>query len=598
MNKTIVSLIAFALAVMTAGATPTLTSAKVTQVQNDVRLKDGKTGSAGNTDLDPAPLNGGASAQSERNAKVGDVVGGTRTLSTGKQSRAELLFNDNTVARLGANSTFSFKPGSRDIDLKSGFLLLHTPKGQGGAKISTPSAAASVLGTTIMLSALPDGGMKLVVLEGTAKVDYHGITQMVGPGQLVFLTQENGMSPAITVDLQRLVQSSGMIKDFTSKIGSEGLIQEAIKNQAEKIADGELKQSGYTIGGDQNGLNLLNAAAIEALTRQLGVVAQALSKSKAKLKEDATGAFTISPPASIDFGAPVAVSDTGAILPGVPQGAGTIAFSGDRFFFSQGPPASLLNLNNATTVAFVASGKSVDYVNSFNAIRFDNFQSAGAFKDLNLIFSAQQGSIGIFNSTFDQAANLTFHVEGRGTSTGNVDIANSILSTTGTGIFLNTTSGNIFINQTQLLTASNQGNQVLLDAPGANATIDIKNTVINTGGGSVPGGVTIPANEVTGHVNLENVQIIALNNVLAAPVRITGSDITMANTSIAGSTVLLGNTARSALITSNGTQNFISTNTGVDGLTIGGKLVGVLNVGVNGQPGTTVQIGTPNLSGR
>src|SRR5438132_11249543 len=86
-------------------SSPTLNSAKVTQIQNDVRLESeiGTSASA----PDPAPSQ--KSNASDRPAVVGDMVEGKKTLLTGRKSRAELLFNDNTIARLGANSVFSFK---------------------------------------------------------------------------------------------------------------------------------------------------------------------------------------------------------------------------------------------------------------------------------------------------------------------------------------------------------------------------------------------------------------------------------------------------------------------------------------------------------
>jgi len=590
MNKTtaILTCLTVALGAPTAHASPVLNSAKVTQVQNEVRLKDVKAGSDAN--LDPAPpRNAGMSAG--RPAKIGDVVQGARVLSTGKKSRAELTFNDNTVARLGANSVFSFKPGSRDIDLKSGFLLLHTPKGKGGAKITTPSAAASVLGTTIMLAALPDGGMKLVVLEGTASVKFNGVTQNIGPGQLVFLTQENGMSPPINVNLQQLVGSSGLMNNFKGNIGSEQLIQDAIKEQAEKIADGELEASGFTIGGDQNGLNLFDAAALEALLEDLNKVQIALGKSAeevAEIGEDLTGSFIFSPPGSIDFGTPVAVSENGSNLVGTTDGEGGIAFNGDRFYFSQGPPASLANLQGVDTAAFVASGQSIDYITRLNAIRFDNFQSTGGgFSELNLMFTANRGSIGIFNSTFEQNGNMIFKVGGRGLNTGNIDVFNSSLHSTANGIFMNTTAGNIHIDQSSITMASSSGNQVLFDAPGAGSTISIKNSVINTGLGSTPGGVTIPANQASGTVELVNTTINAANGNLSAPVRIGGNNIILSNTSITGSTVDIGNQARTATVTFLGNQNTIFTKTGTDGLNIEGRQVGTVHVGTIGQAGTT-----------
>jgi hypothetical protein len=579
--KSCILLVAFA--ATTAGAAPVLNSAKVTQVQNDVRLKEGVAVTHGTQD--PAPPRNGKVA--ERAAKIGDTIQGTRTLSTGRKSRAELTFNDNTIARLGANSVFSFKPGSRDIDLKSGYLLLHTPKGQGGAKITTPSAAASVLGTTIMLAALPGGGMKLVVLEGTASIKYNGVTQNIGAGQLVFLTPGEGMSPPITVDLKQMVGSSGLFTGFKGGVGSEQLIQEAIKDQADLIAEGELEQSGFNIAGDGT-LSTVNAAAIEALLEEFDKVQNALGESAAEVGEDLTGSFVLSPPGSIDFSTPIAGDGAGLSLLGVANGNGGIEFNGDRFYFTQGPPASLSNLQGVNTVSFIASGQSVDYLTRLNAIRFDNFESTdGGFSNLNLVFRANRGSVGVYNSEFSQNGNLTFRASGRALNAGNLDIFNSSFHTTGTGIFMNTTAGNILLDQSQIAIASNLGNQVLFDAPGAGSKIMVRNSTINTGLGSIPGGITIPANQTSGTVDVINSNLHAANNVLAAPVRIFGSEINLTASQITGSTVVLGNQLGNAVINFHGNQNTIFTNTGVDGLVINGTAKGIVNVGTIGQQGTT-----------
>ena len=527
------TIIVFVLAVTTAGANPVLTSAKGTQVQNDGRLNEGMA-ACGN-DLDPAPARGVPSAG--RAAKIGDVVGGTRTLNTGKKSRAELLFNDNTVARLGANSVFSFKPGSRDIELKSGFLLLHTPKGKGGANIKTPSAAASVLGTTIMLSALPDGGQKLVVLEGTATITYNGVTQTAIAGQLVFLTQENGMSPPITIDLQALVSSSGMINDFGGKIGNEQLIQEAIKEQAEKIADGELEASGFKIGGDQNGLNVLNASVIEALVRQLGALEQVLAQSTAQIEEDFTGALTISPPAAIDFSLPAGTDAFGQLITGT--GEGQIILNGDRFHIVEGPPF-LDNQQGVDLVTFLASGKSVNYVTSFNAIRFDHFTGDfGGDVDFELVFRAQRGSIGVFNSVLDQNASMTFHAQGQGLNSGNVELFNTILNTTGEKISISSAGANTLINQSQILSAAGAGSQIQISGL---RSVAIQNSVINATGSDGAKNVLIQAGQNTGRVDVIGTSIIAVK------VQIIASAINLVDALIQAPVVQLGNNNNDAIV--------------------------------------------------
>src|SRR5215472_10475755 len=72
-----------------------------------------------------------------RPATLQDIVRGGTAVRTGIESRTELTFPDQTLARLGANTLFSFNRGTRTLDLGGGAMLLHVPKGEGGAKILT-----------------------------------------------------------------------------------------------------------------------------------------------------------------------------------------------------------------------------------------------------------------------------------------------------------------------------------------------------------------------------------------------------------------------------------------------------------------------------
>jgi hypothetical protein len=112
-----------------------LKQAEVTAVVNDVKIVDPGAG--------------------ERKAKPQDVIQGGRGVKTGIQSRAELLFQDKTLTRLGANTVFSFNEGSRDMELQRGTMLLQSPKGAGGAKIRTAAVTAAITGTTILLEYTP-----------------------------------------------------------------------------------------------------------------------------------------------------------------------------------------------------------------------------------------------------------------------------------------------------------------------------------------------------------------------------------------------------------------------------------------------------------
>jgi hypothetical protein len=126
-----------------------LKEAEVTQVMQDVRVLP--------SNASPHP------------ASVKDRVHQDDAVRTGVQSRAELTFQDMTITRLGSQTIFSFKAGTRTIDLKSGAILLSMPKGIGGGQIKTAAVTASITGTTVVMEYHRDH-YEFRVLEGDANL--------------------------------------------------------------------------------------------------------------------------------------------------------------------------------------------------------------------------------------------------------------------------------------------------------------------------------------------------------------------------------------------------------------------------------------------
>ncbi|AHF93350.1 iron dicitrate transport regulator FecR [Opitutaceae bacterium TAV5] len=178
-------------------------------------------------------------------------------LRTGRRSRAQLQIDDGTIARVGSSAVFSFEKDSRSIRLKSGTVLFHSPTGKGGGTIITNSVAASVIGTTIMVTATSDGGFKLMVLEGTARVTFpNGRELVVKAGQMTFLMPaadsqagDPEQGPVLDFDLDALVSESLLVNGFKYPLGSEELIRESINIQGHRIDDGELVRTGLVIIG-------------------------------------------------------------------------------------------------------------------------------------------------------------------------------------------------------------------------------------------------------------------------------------------------------------------------------------------------------------
>ena len=237
-----------------------MTTSKVTQVVNDVEIIS-------------------AADQSQKNATVNDIFNMPDILKTGPQSRAELVAEDETVTRVGANTIFYFDPANRTIDLKQGSLLFHSPHGKGGGTIHTGSATASVLGTTLVITTTPSGGFKALDLEGSVEVKFlNGLNQKLAPGQMSFvLPGGNVLSPIVIFRLDDLTKNSQLVKGFNGSLASMPLIEQQVQKQLADIAAGKYSDTGLLVGSDGNSQGIqvidpntlqsaLNAQSAAALT--------------------------------------------------------------------------------------------------------------------------------------------------------------------------------------------------------------------------------------------------------------------------------------------------------------------------------------------
>lgn len=168
-----------------------LQSAKITQAVNDVKIL--------------------SQSSSPRAATIGETVSGSMSVQTGRKSRAELAFQDDTLTRLGQNSIFSFKKGGREVELQRGSVLLQVPKGAGGATIRTATVTAAITGTTSMFEYSPGQWVKLLTLEGTQKLYLKGqkAPVLVPAGQMIVMHPNARAIPApITIDVAKLLATS------------------------------------------------------------------------------------------------------------------------------------------------------------------------------------------------------------------------------------------------------------------------------------------------------------------------------------------------------------------------------------------------------
>ncbi|MEP6808747.1 MAG: FecR domain-containing protein [Chthoniobacterales bacterium] len=233
-RKLILSLVAtgFASSFIPAFAGP-LTSAEVTKIINQVSVID--------------PQAGG------HRAAVREVLKNDLALQTGGKSRSELLFQDNTLMRIGAETFFSFKTGTRDLTLEKGSMLLQVPKGLGGATIHTAAVTAAITGTTIMMEFLPGKLIKVLVLEGSLRLSRNGRfgdSVVLRPGKMVIMEPGAKRIPdPVDVDIQKIVETSTLVNfpGDTKPLPSMPLIQAAIDRQTQQVAQSTLVPTNLVI---------------------------------------------------------------------------------------------------------------------------------------------------------------------------------------------------------------------------------------------------------------------------------------------------------------------------------------------------------------
>jgi hypothetical protein len=198
-----------------------------------------------------------------RPASINDNVHPGTAVRTGSDSRTELTFTDRTLARLGANSVFSFGEGGQDFDLANGSMLLYLPKSSGGARINTAVATAAGTSFTAMAEYRPKSWLKFIILEGHGSISlkhHPGQIRALHAGQMLMVRAGTTKLPEPQdVDLSELIKTSLLISKFRP-LPSLNLILREAENQR------NLPPSSHLI--DPTGLNTRDqrAAALPSAT--------------------------------------------------------------------------------------------------------------------------------------------------------------------------------------------------------------------------------------------------------------------------------------------------------------------------------------------
>jgi hypothetical protein len=243
--KSIFTCLALSCLTLTTLSAGPLTEARVTKVINDVSVVEGAAA---------------------RKAQVADVIRGQTALKTGIKSRSELVFQDHTLMRVGPDSFFTFKEGTRDMTLGQGTMLLQVPSGLGGAKVRTAAITAAITGTTIMIEHRPNRTLKVLVLEGSLRLSANGTlgsSVLIEAGRMVIMNPNAKSIPnPVAVDLRKVMKTSSLVNmsggKKTAALPSAHLIAKEIAAQEKRKDEKTLSDTNLFIIG--KGTNVVVAS--------------------------------------------------------------------------------------------------------------------------------------------------------------------------------------------------------------------------------------------------------------------------------------------------------------------------------------------------
>jgi quercetin dioxygenase-like cupin family protein len=153
-----------------------------------------------------------------RVAQVKDVLKPKMALRTAPKSRAELVFQDGTLVRVGTDAMLSFNTEKREINMGSGTALIQQHTTNQTTNIRTATVTASITGTTAMVQNSPGQFQRALVIEGQMKMSMDngsGSSRTLSSGDMVIIPPDaNSIPEPVKVSLDQVASSSALINSF------------------------------------------------------------------------------------------------------------------------------------------------------------------------------------------------------------------------------------------------------------------------------------------------------------------------------------------------------------------------------------------------
>jgi hypothetical protein len=179
----------------------------------------------------------------------GAIVRDENVVRTGTESRAELEFGDLTLARLGANSIFTFDAEARAMNCTQGAALFSKPTNSGRVEIRAGAITAAITGSTGFVSNQPTASAKkgraassaertamIGMLEGKLRGsavwrDNNGKERTfrfaLGAGEMI--VAQPGRAPVVVqFDIPRFLSTSPLITGFSGTLPNMNQINRTV----------------------------------------------------------------------------------------------------------------------------------------------------------------------------------------------------------------------------------------------------------------------------------------------------------------------------------------------------------------------------------
>ncbi|MEO1622165.1 MAG: FecR domain-containing protein [Cyanobacteria bacterium J06632_3] len=181
--------------------------------------------------------------QRGRRARISDILSVGDSLRTARASRAELRFNDGSLARIGERATFRFTPNTRNFQLSNGTVLLLIPPGRGRSTIQTPNAVTGIQGSALFVRYIPETDTTIVgALTDNAEgpmvlFNRDGTEQQALRANEIGVIEGDQITELYQFDGALFWQSSGLAEGFNYLTDSSSTGSDALDGVRQEIRD-------------------------------------------------------------------------------------------------------------------------------------------------------------------------------------------------------------------------------------------------------------------------------------------------------------------------------------------------------------------------